>query len=173
MFRDARKCAGLSREEAAFRIKVATKSLSNYEDGKTVPGPDVVIGMSREYGRPDITQRYCREYCPIGARYGYIHLDNISMNLSDIWMKLRQELKEALAAIEAGEDIVINKRGPEDFTPAEWDELMLHTDQFMDVEHNIEILKIRLGEMTDVSQLVSQHNQKMIDRGYARKGVSV
>ncbi|AMA74032.1 MULTISPECIES: helix-turn-helix domain-containing protein [Aneurinibacillus] len=86
MFKDARKRAGLSIEEAAFRVNVAPRTLCKYEAGETVPGPDVVPGMSQEYRRPDMTQRYCREHCPIGQRYSYIHLNNVSTNFSDIWM---------------------------------------------------------------------------------------
>jgi transcriptional regulator with XRE-family HTH domain len=169
MFKEGRKYSGLTREEAAFRINVAPRTLSKYESGEIVPAPDIVVSMSREYGRPEMTQRYCRDYCPIGQKYSYIHLNNVSTNLSDIWMQLELELEEALVAVRAGRRIVVNKRGPEDFAPEQWDEMMRHTHEFMDVEHNIEILKIRLDAMTDVTKLVDEHNQKMIDRGYARE----
>lgn len=67
-FKLARKEAGLTVEEAAFRIHVSPRALSNYESGQRVPPPDVVAGMAREYKRPDLIREYCGE-CPIGQAF--------------------------------------------------------------------------------------------------------
>ena len=42
MYREARNRAKLSREESAHRLYIGTRTLSDYEAGKTIAPPDVV-----------------------------------------------------------------------------------------------------------------------------------
>lgn len=66
MFRTARNAAGLSREEAAQRLYVGTRTLSDYETGRTIAPPDVVMRMAEVYQEPELTADYCSKVCPIG-----------------------------------------------------------------------------------------------------------
>ena len=66
MLKKARNAAGLSREEAAHRLHVGSRTLASYELGETLAPPDVVMGMSRVYDDPTLPADYCVKVCPIG-----------------------------------------------------------------------------------------------------------
>jgi len=72
MFKKARLQSGMSAEEAAFRLNVGIRTLYRYERGETIPPADVICLMARTYKKPELIYRYCREYCPIGAQYGFL-----------------------------------------------------------------------------------------------------
>ncbi|MFS8542113.1 MAG: helix-turn-helix transcriptional regulator, partial [Tissierellales bacterium] len=50
IYRIARKSAGYTQEEAAELLHVSPRSLSDYEQGKTIPPDDVVCKMVEIYG---------------------------------------------------------------------------------------------------------------------------
>lgn len=66
MLREARKQAGLSREKAAARIHIGTRTLFAYESGQSMVPPEVVLKMAEVYNRPDLPANYCAQMCPIG-----------------------------------------------------------------------------------------------------------
>lgn len=172
MYRDAREAAGLSREEAAFRLFVGSRTLAYYEAGERTPGPDVVMEMARAYNRPDLTVRYCRMSCPIGQAYSYEVLNNIDMSLPAVLLKLICELKEAMKAAGDLMEMTVNKKQRDDFTEEEWKHFLAAVHEFIDVEHNIEILKLTLETLTEeelVPELVARHNQKCRERGYIKE----
>lgn len=172
MYKEARELAGLSQAEAAFRVAIGTRTLSYYESLERMPAPDVVLRMAREYRNPNLTIRYCRE-CPIGEVYSYEYLDNIDKSIPAVTMKLVNELKEAVEAMDSIIEISVNKRNKQDFTEQEWTQFVQAIHELLDVEHNIEIMKIALEGLTEevdlVPELVRDHNQKCLDRGYIKK----
>ena len=66
MLRTARNKAKLTREEAAHRIYVGTRTLADYELGRTIAPPDVVMRMAEVYREPTLPADYCSKVCPIG-----------------------------------------------------------------------------------------------------------
>jgi transcriptional regulator with XRE-family HTH domain len=66
MFRVARNAACLSREEAAQRLYIGSRTLADYESGRTIAPPDVVMRMSEVYQEPTLPADYCAKVCPIG-----------------------------------------------------------------------------------------------------------
>lgn len=66
MLKKARNATGLSREEAAHRLHVGSRTLACYELGETLAPPDVVMGMSQVYDDPTLPADYCAKVCPIG-----------------------------------------------------------------------------------------------------------
>lgn len=66
MLRKARNATGLSREEAAHRLYVGSRTLASYELGETIAPPDVVMRMSEVYQEPTLPADYCAKVCPIG-----------------------------------------------------------------------------------------------------------
>jgi DNA-binding XRE family transcriptional regulator len=66
MFIDARKKAGLSRDEAAFRIHIGSRTLLNYEHEMTIPPPDVALKMAEVYDDPSLTADYCSNIAQLG-----------------------------------------------------------------------------------------------------------
>ena len=173
MYRDAREQVEISREEAAFRLHIGSRTLANYEAEQTIPAPDVVLGMSKLYRMPEITHIYCHEYCAIGQAYSYETLTAIDMGLPAVILKLVSEMREAQAVLNTLIDITVNKRARVDFTESEWSNFCQALQELFDVEHNIEILKLALGKMSGaeetVVELISGHNQKCEVRGYTKR----
>ena len=66
MLRKARNATSLSREEAAHRLYVGSRTLADYELARTIAPPDVVMKMAEVYQEPELTADYCKKICPIG-----------------------------------------------------------------------------------------------------------
>lgn len=88
MLKAARNAAGLSREEAAHRCFIGARTLADYELGKTVPPPDVVMRMAEVYGEPALTADYCAKVCPIGQVLAH------SLDRSEFAVTVLRVLKE-------------------------------------------------------------------------------
>ncbi|MGB9904620.1 MAG: helix-turn-helix domain-containing protein [Desulfotomaculales bacterium] len=169
MYKEARKQAGLSIEEASFGLHIAPRTLCKYESGETVPPPEVVLEMNRLYRAPWLTQHYCREHCAIGRAYGYEVLTGVNLDPASVMLKLVSEMAEAQAVLQKMLELTVNKNRREDFTPEEWAEFTRCLQEFLDVEHNVETLKISLGCWCDVAELVAAHNKKCRERGYTKE----
>lgn len=169
MYREARKSVGLSIEEASFRLHVAPRTLCKYEAGDTSPSPEVILGMAREYTQPELTLHYCRQNCAIGKAYGYEVLDAVDTSPVAVLTKLMIELGEARAMLDRVMSLIVNKQTKKCFADDEWMEFKAAVLEFFDVEHNVEVLKLTLGRMCDVSELVEAHNQKCRDNGYVKE----
>lgn len=72
MLRKARNATGLSREEAAHQLYVGSRTLADYELGRTIAPPDVVMRMSEVYGEPTLPADYCAKVCPIGQVLAHV-----------------------------------------------------------------------------------------------------
>ncbi|WP_352404482.1 helix-turn-helix domain-containing protein [Sporanaerobacter acetigenes] len=168
MFKDARLKSGLTIEEAAARNYIGPRTLSNYEAGMTIPGPDVALQMSKVYKDPWLTQRYCKECCAIGQAYSYEILDHVNLDPASVMLKLVGEMNEAQAVLNEMLGLAVNKNEREDFSEEEWQEFIKCLHEFLDVEHNVEILKISLNKWCDMSELIQEHNHKCYERGYAK-----
>lgn len=68
MLKGARLKARMTREEAAFRLHVAVRTLYGYEKGHRIPPPEVVCSMANVYDNDHILNWYCLNKCPIGER---------------------------------------------------------------------------------------------------------
>lgn len=101
MFRTARNAAGLSREEAAQRLYVGTRTLSDYETGRTIAPPDVVMRMAEVYQEPELTADYCSKVCPIGQVLAH------SLERSEFAVTVLRVLKE-FADVEQLKDRLIH-----------------------------------------------------------------
>jgi len=173
MYKEARKAAGLSIEEASFRLHIAPRTLCKYEAGDVVPPPEVVLEMSKVYGRPEMTQVYCKRNCAIGRAYSYEILDAIDDSLPAVILKLAVELEEARQLFNRLMIVSVNKQKREDFSQGDWAEFSQIVQEFLDVEHNVEIFKLAIGRIVDVAEFVEVHNNKCRDNGYTKKKVAL
>lgn len=169
MYAEAREAAGLTQKEAAERLHVGLRTLRAYELGDVVPSPAIVLAMSKIYRMPDLTLRHCREACAIGQAYSYEVLDNVNSDLAHVILKLSEEMNEAREMLDRVLQLVVNKKSREDFTEQEWREFREAIMEFIDVEHNVEMLKIALGRTADVAELVAAHNRKCHENGYVKE----
>lgn len=166
MYKVARELSGLTIEKAAADIFVSPRTLNSYESGKTIPGPDVALRMSKVYKDPWLTQRYCKDCCAIGQAYSYEILDKVNLDPASVMLKLVGEMKEAQEVLTNMLTLAVNKNERTDFTHEEWEEFVRCLHEFLDVEHNVEILKIALNKWCDMAELIAEHNKKCKKRGY-------
>ena len=164
----ARENAGFSRREAGKRLALHPKSIEAYEYGRVIPPPEVVLAMGELYGEPELSGRYCRMNCAIGSAYSFEILNNVDLSITGILLKLRREYREAGDALEKIDTLILNKRCREDFSEGERKELGKCLHRLLNLEHNIEVLKIRLSclKWLDLRRLVGEHNSKCYRRGY-------
>ncbi len=91
MLKSARKAAGLSIEQAAFKLHIGMRTLVNYETKNMAP-PDVLIDMEQVYGSPNLHAVYCSDMCPIGQKYACKVEDK---GIAVATLKLLKEINEA------------------------------------------------------------------------------
>lgn len=167
MYKAARKKCNLSIEEAAFKLNISSRTLINYEAGETIPSADVVLAMSKLYKQPFLTQIYCRECCGIGRAYSYLVLDNINSSIESVLLSLQGEAAEAMEMLPDMLRLIRNKYTRLDFSEGDWMWFLKGLQEWLDLEHNIECLKIAFNRFTDVGQLIQEHNAKCIERHYS------
>ncbi|SHK45938.1 helix-turn-helix domain-containing protein [Tepidibacter formicigenes] len=163
MYKFARKSVNMSREVAAERLNISTRSLSSYENGETFPPAHVVIKMAKLYKMPVLTQLYCKE-CAIGKFYGYEVLNNINTDPVTVTIKLEEEMTEANEVLKDLFKVLVNKNTRNDFSDKEHKELLRAYHELLDLEHTIEILKTSLEGKgwIDNSEEIQKHNKKCI-----------
>jgi len=88
MYREARNRAKLSREESAHRLYIGTRTLADYESGRTIAPPDVVMRMATVYQEPELPADYCSKICPIGQVLAH------SLDRSEFAVTVLRVLKE-------------------------------------------------------------------------------
>ncbi len=101
MFKEARNAAGLSREVAAQKLYIGSRTLADYESGRTIAPPDVVMRMAEVYKAPELTADYCSKVCPIGQVLAH------SVERSELAVTVLRVLKE-FADVEQLKDRLIH-----------------------------------------------------------------
>jgi DNA-binding XRE family transcriptional regulator len=166
MYKIARNRTGLSIEVAAEKVHVATRTLCKIEAEDHIHEPAVALEMSRAYKAPEIVTHFCRRDCAIGQALAYEVLDHVDKSLPGVILKLASKMRASDAALSKIMYLAVNKTGQQDFSPEEWGDFDDAIQVFLDLEHNIGVLKEVLWKITDVSVLVAEHNRKCMDRGY-------
>lgn len=69
MYKQARKEAGMTLEEAAWRLNVAPRTLGKYEAGCLRVPPEIVLAMGQLYAKPELPLHHCAMKCAIGQVY--------------------------------------------------------------------------------------------------------
>lgn len=167
MYRFAREQAQLSREEAAYRLHIGTRTLANYESLLSVPPADVVCAMAELYKSPYLTEYRCITQCSIGKKYCYVPLNNVDSSFTGIISSLEEETEEMMQVIKQLKKLTKNKNGKADFTTKELKQLRKLLAEVWDVEHNIEVLKIELNRLYPVYEDIQSHNVKCLNHGYS------
>lgn len=172
MYKQERKRAGLSIEEAAFQLHVAPRTLCTYEAGKTRPSPETVLAMTKVYRAPALVTHYCRSNCAIGSAFCYVYLNNVDRSPQNILLKLHQKFREVQRALDRMSTIAINKQKPNDFSETEIKHIQEDLHDLMDLEHIIQVLKVEMEQLqwVEMPALVSEHNNKCYQKGYVVDG---
>lgn len=177
-YQSAREKACLTREKvvsllATRGIEKSTESLASYERGIRDPSPEIVLELAEIYNHPFLTQEYCKYSCAIGERFSYQILDNIENSISTTALKLMQEHQESFNVLPEILGLIINKKDKKDFTEMEYERLKVCMHGLLDTEHTIEIFKIAMSRFLDMREMIQEHNEKCISRGYSKRKAPV
>ena len=134
MFRVARNAAKLSREEAAHRLYIGTRTLADYEAGRTLAPPDVVMRMAEVYQEPALSADYCSKICPIGQVLAH------SVERSELATTVLRVLKE-FADVEKMKEQLIQIASDGKICPHEEDEFRTIMKEMVELERWIGELK--------------------------------
>lgn len=163
ILREARKKRNLSQQKVAELMHTCTRTIWELENEKN-PDAFKIKRLSEIYNRPDLTQIYCKKLCPIGRDYSFEILDNVNLDLPTILLKLRSEMKEGEIALNNLLEASINNDFEDDLETFE-----KNVHELLDIEHNIEVLKIKLHKWLEVKKVIKDHNDKCIERNYTKK----
>lgn len=150
MFESARINAGLSREEAAFRIDIGTRTLANYEHDHTLVPPKTALTMQDVYGDPTLTARYCSVYCPIGQIFS--HTIPAELNLCHAAFGVLKEHTDVAKMREALIDIMAD--GIIDQTELPVFEKVLN--ELLDLEKKIEEMKLAAASLVSIPAMMQK-----------------
>jgi len=134
MLRAARNNAGLSREEAAHRLYVGSRTLADYESGRTIAPPDVIMKMAEVYQEPMLPADYCAKVCPIGQVLAH------SIDRSEFAVTVLRVLKE-FADVERLRDNLVNIAADGKLHDHEVDEFEVILKEMVELEKCISELK--------------------------------
>jgi len=134
MLKAARNAAKLSREEAAHRLYIGSRTLADYESGRTVAPPDVVMRMAEVYRQPELTADYCAKVCPIGQVLAH------ALDRSEFAVTVLRVLKE-FADVERLRDNLVNIAADGKLHDHEVDEFEIILKEMVELEKRICELK--------------------------------
>ena len=69
IYKSARRAAGLTQEQASERLYISTRSLLEYEAGRTIPPDDVVCLMVEIYGAKHLAYLHLKVSTEVGRRF--------------------------------------------------------------------------------------------------------
>lgn len=166
LIKGSRERAGLTQERVARALHMSTSNYRRYENGDLPLTTEIVVRLSKLLNAPGLTMVWCRKGCDIGRQHCFELLNNVDLSPVAVLAKYRQEEREAHEALDTMLETVLNKRGAADCTDEELRRLRDAAQEFLDVEHVVETLKLRLWAFLDVQKLVEEHNRKMLDKRY-------
>lgn len=135
MFKTARSTAGLSRECAAHQLYIGTRTLADYESGRTIAPPDVALRMAEVYKEPALPADYCAKVCPIGQVLAH------SVERSEFAVTVLRVLRE-LSDVEQLRDRLIRIAADGELRQHEVDEFESILKEAVELEKRIGELKI-------------------------------
>lgn len=155
MFREARNQAGISRDEAAFRLHIGTRTLTNYEHQVTVTPPEIALKMQEIYHDPTLTARYCAEFCPIGQIFAHPVPEHNNLCQSVLGLLKEQDDVTQLRSklMEITSDGVIDAE-----ELAVFEGIM---EELLDLEKKIEELKLQAALMISLPELMEKKRKPL------------
>jgi len=95
IYKTSGKNAGITQDEAAYRIGISTRSIIDYETGQTIPKDDIVCAMAELYNSPHLIWQHLKTNTAYSK-----YLPDIELNseLSRSVLKLQKETNRMVNA---------------------------------------------------------------------------
>lgn len=91
IYKSARRSAGLTQEQASERLYISTRSLAEYEAGRTTPPDDVVCRMVEIYKARYLAYMHLKQSTEVGQRFlPDLHILDLPRSV----LKLQKEVKD-------------------------------------------------------------------------------
>ena len=143
----ARMKAGLRQEEASRELHIDTKIISNIENDKHNPTPDIAMAMARLYGDDRLPRKICREVCAIGrARIPF------DFNLEVVIPLITRRFNEIQETLERLPDLLGGKESALDFDRKEWKLLLDCATRIRKFSRDVEILETSVDRMIEKAE---------------------
>jgi len=155
MFKEARNKSGISRDEAAFRLHIGSRTLTNYEHQVTVTPPEIALKMQEIYQSPTLTAHYCSEYCPIGQIFAHSVPEhgNLCQSVLGLIKEHNDVSKIRESLIEITQDGIIS--------PDEIPAFAKVVDELLDLEKKIEELKLQAASMISIPAMMQKRKRPL------------
>lgn len=91
VYKNARRTAGLTQEQAAELLYISARSLLEYEAGRTIPPDDVVCRMVEVYGAKHLAYMHLKQSTEVGRRFlPDLYITDLPRSV----LKLQKEVKD-------------------------------------------------------------------------------
>ena len=91
IYKNARRNAGLTQEQAAEQLYISVRSLAEYEAGRTIPPDDVVCRMVELYNARHLAYLHLKQSTEVGRRFlPDLHILDLPRSV----LKLQKEVKD-------------------------------------------------------------------------------
>ena len=155
----ARMKAGLTQEEACRELHIDQKFISEIENFKRNPPPDIAIGMARLYNDDRLIRKPCREVCAIGRARKLV----FDLNLKIAIPLMMRRFEEVLGVLNQLPFLLEGKEHAWDFAPEEWELLLDYASRIRKFSRDVEILE------ACVDRFIEKAEEKMAACGAARQ----
>ena len=144
----ARMKAGFRQDEASRELHIDTKIISNIENDKHNPTPDIALAMAKLYGDDRLPRKICREVCAIG-RARTIPFD---FNLEVVVPLMSKKFDEIRGVLHQLPVLLQKMESHGDFDREEWELLLDYANRIWKFSRDVEILETSVDRMIEKAE---------------------
>jgi DNA-binding XRE family transcriptional regulator len=163
--KEARKSVNMTQQQLAFEIFESRESISHQENGRYRVQPNISRYFAEKYNNPWVALEAAAEY----VGWGPVKLDGefVDLHRSSVTMKTREELSEALQAIE-NVCVANHPRSIRDFDRKQLEEAIIQAiDAIVALTQYVAVICIDYG--FSWVKMWQKHRLKLKSKGFIRK----
>lgn len=161
----ARKAANMTQQQLSFEIYESRESISHQENGRYRVQPNISKYFAEKHNNPWVALEAAAEY----VGWGPVKLDGemVDLHRASVAMKTREELAEALEAIESV-CVANHPRSIRDFDKQHLEEAILQAiDAIVALTQYVAVICIEYG--FSWFKMWQKHRAKLQSKGFIRK----